>query len=152
MDSGVGACSMDEVSSKLDELVKDIELKDYSGIQGIEKFLPDEDELFESIMNSSHQTELLGHIEPGEDCDLFSSGGGIEMDADPIDNVIAGMARTNIADDYLGNINFQYSLPNGIGTIAGEHPYGEHPSRTLFVRNINSNVEDSELRSLFEVS
>ncbi|XP_028548605.1 protein MEI2-like 2 isoform X2 [Dendrobium catenatum] len=150
MDSGVGACSMDEVSSKLDELVKDIELKDYSGIQGIEKFLPDEDELFDSIMNSSHQTELLGHVEQGEDCDLFSSGGGIEMDADPIDNVVVGMARTNIADDYLGNINFQYSLPNGIGTIAGEHPYGEHPSRTLFVRNINSNVEDSELRSLFE--
>ncbi|PKI33965.1 hypothetical protein CRG98_045643 [Punica granatum] len=32
----------------------------------------------------------------------------------------------------------------------GEHPYGGHPSRTLFVRNINSNVEDSELRALFE--
>ncbi|EFJ29695.1 hypothetical protein SELMODRAFT_91923 [Selaginella moellendorffii] len=34
--------------------------------------------------------------------------------------------------------------------LAGEHPYGEHPSRTLFVRNINSNVEDAELRALFE--
>jgi hypothetical protein len=33
----------------------------------------------------------------------------------------------------------------------GEHPYGEHPSRTLFVRNINSNVEESELRAIFEV-
>lgn len=32
----------------------------------------------------------------------------------------------------------------------GEHPYGEHPSRTLFVRNINSNVEDDELATLFE--
>jgi RNA recognition motif-containing protein len=32
----------------------------------------------------------------------------------------------------------------------GEHPLGEHPSRTLFVRNINSNVEDDELRALFE--
>jgi len=31
-----------------------------------------------------------------------------------------------------------------------EHPHGEHPSRTLFVRNINSNVEDHELRKLFE--
>lgn len=31
-----------------------------------------------------------------------------------------------------------------------EHPHGEHPSRTLFVRNINSNVEDEELRALFE--
>lgn len=33
----------------------------------------------------------------------------------------------------------------------GEHPLGEHPSRTLFVRNINSNVEDEELTSMFEV-
>ncbi|GLT60283.1 hypothetical protein SLA2020_330550 [Shorea laevis] len=32
----------------------------------------------------------------------------------------------------------------------GEHPYGEHPSTTIFVRNINSNVEDSELKALFE--
>lgn len=36
------------------------------------------------------------------------------------------------------------------GSVVGEHPYGEHPSRTLFVRNINSNVEDSELKVLFE--
>jgi hypothetical protein len=33
----------------------------------------------------------------------------------------------------------------------GEHPYGEHPSRTLFVRNIHSSVDDEELRSLFSV-
>eukprot|EP01096_Ripella_sp_DP13-Kostka_P009074 TRINITY_DN3435_c0_g1_i11.p1 TRINITY_DN3435_c0_g1~~TRINITY_DN3435_c0_g1_i11.p1 ORF type:complete len:1050 (+),score=537.19 TRINITY_DN3435_c0_g1_i11:908-4057(+) len=32
----------------------------------------------------------------------------------------------------------------------GEHPFGEHPSRTLFVRNINSNVEDEELKLHFE--
>eukprot|EP01103_Thecamoeba_quadrilineata_P002247 TRINITY_DN12237_c0_g1_i1.p1 TRINITY_DN12237_c0_g1~~TRINITY_DN12237_c0_g1_i1.p1 ORF type:complete len:999 (-),score=200.18 TRINITY_DN12237_c0_g1_i1:170-3166(-) len=35
-------------------------------------------------------------------------------------------------------------------SLHGEHPLGEHPSRTLFVRNINSNVEDDELRNLFE--
>lgn len=34
----------------------------------------------------------------------------------------------------------------------GEHPFGEHPSRTLFVRNINSNVEETELKELFEVN
>jgi hypothetical protein len=33
----------------------------------------------------------------------------------------------------------------------GEHPYGEHPSRTLLVRNIHSSVDDEELRSLFSV-
>lgn len=34
----------------------------------------------------------------------------------------------------------------------GEHPYGEHPSRTLFVRNIHSSVDDEELRILFSVT
>ena len=40
------------------------------------------------------------------------------------------------------------SAPNS--SLANQHPFGEHPSRTLFVRNINSNVEDDELRALFE--
>eukprot|EP01080_Neovahlkampfia_damariscottae_P006922 gene6922-11085_t len=31
-----------------------------------------------------------------------------------------------------------------------EHPLGEHPSRTLFVRNISSNLDDDELKQLFE--
>jgi hypothetical protein len=44
------------------------------------------------------------------------------------------------------------SAPDSPNSQYGEHPYGEHPSRTLFVRNINSNVEDDELRSWFEVS
>lgn len=35
-------------------------------------------------------------------------------------------------------------------SLAGEHPFGEHPSRTLFVRNINWSVEETELRALFE--
>eukprot|EP00817_Percolomonadidae_sp_ATCC50343_P005557 CAMPEP_0117425370 /NCGR_PEP_ID=MMETSP0758-20121206/5636_1 /TAXON_ID=63605 /ORGANISM="Percolomonas cosmopolitus, Strain AE-1 (ATCC 50343)" /LENGTH=620 /DNA_ID=CAMNT_0005209775 /DNA_START=295 /DNA_END=2154 /DNA_ORIENTATION=- len=30
-----------------------------------------------------------------------------------------------------------------------EHPLGEHPSRTLFVRNISSSVEDDELKNVF---
>ena len=33
---------------------------------------------------------------------------------------------------------------------SAEHPHGEHPSRTLFVRNINSNVEEHEIKDLFE--
>jgi len=39
--------------------------------------------------------------------------------------------------------------PIGGYSASGEHPLGEHPSHTLFVRNINSNVEDEELRALF---
>lgn len=41
------------------------------------------------------------------------------------------------------------ACPNCAPGQFSEHPYGEHPSRTLFVRNINSNVEDEELRALF---
>lgn len=36
-----------------------------------------------------------------------------------------------------------------LGSGFGEHPQGEFPSRTLFVRNINSNIEDEELYSIF---
>ncbi|GFS33820.1 MEI2-like protein 5 [Actinidia rufa] len=42
-----------------------------------------------------------------------------------------------------GNINSQSG-----GSVSSV--VGEHPSRTLFVRNINTNVEDSELEALFE--
>jgi len=37
-------------------------------------------------------------------------------------------------------------------SVPGENPFCEHPSRTLFVRNIDSEVKDSELKALFEVS
>ncbi|XP_024531526.1 protein MEI2-like 2 isoform X1 [Selaginella moellendorffii] len=69
----------------------------------------------------------LGSLHDDE-FDFFNSGGGMELEGD--------IASTN--GNFTGNV------------LAGEHPYGEHPSRTLFVRNINSNVEDAELRALFE--
>jgi hypothetical protein len=37
------------------------------------------------------------------------------------------------------------ALRINLGTIMAENPYGEKPSRTLFVLNINSDVEESEL-------
>ncbi|KAJ0962617.1 hypothetical protein J5N97_027739 [Dioscorea zingiberensis] len=67
-----------------------------------------------------------------------------------MENLTTGIGKVSINDGYAGNGMGHYGIPNGVGTVAGEHPYGEHPSRTLFVRNINSNVEDSELRALFE--
>ena len=51
-----------------------------------------------------------------------------------------------MSDGILGSIVEHHVFSNSVGTVTGEHP-----SRTLFVRNINSNVEDSELQSLFEV-
>ncbi|PKI36339.1 hypothetical protein CRG98_043263 [Punica granatum] len=69
-----------------------------------------------------------------EELDLFNSVGGMDLEEDGSSD---------------GHKKFEY-LGDGNGSMNSEHPYGEHPSRTLFVRNINSNVEDSELRALFE--
>ncbi|CAN1847198.1 Protein MEI2-like 5 [Linum perenne] len=85
-------------------------------------------------MDDFDLSRLPGSLEDLDDNDLFGSGGGMELETDL----------------QAGNGMPQYGLPSGVGTVAGEHPYGEHPSRTLFVRNINSNVEDSELKALFE--
>ncbi|KAI3495545.1 hypothetical protein L1887_37888 [Cichorium endivia] len=84
-----------------------------------------------------------------EEYDLFGSGGGMELESD-MDSLNMSMSKVGLTDGVVGNGVAHYNLANGVATVAGEHPYGEHPSRTLFVRNINSNVEDSELRTLFE--
>jgi len=34
--------------------------------------------------------------------------------------------------------------------VGNEHPHGEHPSRTLFIRNISSSVDLNDLQQLFE--
>ncbi|XP_008779504.1 protein MEI2-like 2 [Phoenix dactylifera] len=145
---------MEEASSQMNNLSKKIDGKDSVDdldLHGIGSLLPDdEEELLAGIMDDFDLSGLPSHVEELEEYDLFGSGGGIELDSDPTEGLTIGMAKASIADGYTGNGISQYSLPNGVGTVAGEHPYGEHPSRTLFVRNINSNVEDSELRSLFE--
>lgn len=111
----------------------------------IGSLLPDdEDELLAGIMEDFDLSELPSQVEDLEEDDLFGSGGGMELDFDN------NLSKLSLFDGVNGNGGMNYGLPNGVGTVAGEHPYGEHPSRTLFVRNINSNVEDSELRALFE--
>ncbi|CAN0915915.1 Protein MEI2-like 4 [Linum grandiflorum] len=101
--------------------------------QTIGNLLPADDDLFSGITND------LGNIVNGtagddlEDFDLFSSGGGMELEGD----IIAGRKNPDL-----------FALSSG--SITSKHPFGELPSRTLFVRNINSNVEDSELKTLFE--
>lgn len=87
--------------------------------------------------------------EEPDEFDLFSSGGGMELEGDSSDALGVYMSNYRSGEGLGGGAAGQ---PSGAaGSVAGEHPYGEHPSRTLFVRNINSNVEDTELRALFEV-
>lgn len=111
----------------------------------------DEDELLAGIMDDFDLNRLPGSLEDLEEDNIFESGGGMELETDPQESLSMGLSKINLSDGVVGNGISHYAIPNGVGTVAGEHPYGEHPSRTLFVRNINSNVEDSELKLLFEV-
>ncbi|XP_042494627.1 protein MEI2-like 2 isoform X2 [Macadamia integrifolia] len=146
--------SVDDASPTLNKLHEDVEGEDSlddDGQNAIGNLLPDdEDELLAGIMDDFDISGLPSQLEDLDEYDLFGSGGGMEMDFDPQESITASMLKVNLSDGLSVNGNSQYGIPNGVGAVAGEHPYGEHPSRTLFVRNINSNVEDSELRALFE--
>ncbi|KAL8228786.1 hypothetical protein R6Q57_013686 [Mikania cordata] len=117
--------------------------------QAIGNLLPDEDELLAGVIDGFDFNAVTNRADELEEYDLFGSGGGMELESD-MDNLNLGISKVSLGDGVLGNGLTYLNPANGVGTIAGEHPYGEHPSRTLFVRNINSNVEDSELRALFE--
>ncbi|KAJ4894833.1 Protein MEI2-like 5 [Raphanus sativus] len=104
--------------------------------------LPDEDDLLTGMMDDLDLTELP---DSADDYDLFGSGGGMELDTDSRDGLSMSWGHPRLSIPFP-----TLPVPQFNATVAGEHPYGEHPSRTLFVRNINSNVEDFELRTLFE--
>lgn len=144
-----GADLSNELDPKTDikDPLEDVEVE----VDAIGNLLPDDDELFSGLMDDFDLSGLPSQLEDLEEYDLFGSGGGMELDFEPQENLSMGMSKLNLSDSVTGSMVSHYALPNGVGTVAGEHPYGEHPSRTLFVRNINSNVEDAELRALFEV-
>ncbi|TQE00702.1 hypothetical protein C1H46_013641 [Malus baccata] len=149
-----GCQSIDDLSPGLNKLHQNLEgndpLEDIE-THAIGSLLPgDEEVLLAGIADDLDLSGLPGSLEDLEDYDLFGSGGGMELESDAQESLRIGMSKVSLADGATGNGMAQFALPNGVGAVAGEHPYGEHPSRTLFVRNINSNVEDSELRTLFE--
>lgn len=101
----------------------------------IGNLLPSDDDLFSGVHDG---LELAAQMSSGDDMDevdFFSNVGGMDMDDDG-----SGAHKSSEISGGLSN-----------GISIGEHPHGEYPSRTLFVRNIHSNVEDSELTALFEV-
>ncbi|KAL5791594.1 hypothetical protein ACOSP7_000188 [Xanthoceras sorbifolium] len=118
------------------ESLKDIEA------QTIGNLLPDEDDLFSGVIDDLGHSAHANTGDDLEDFDLFCSGGGMELEGD---DRLNGEQKSS---DFLGLVTNGQGVSNGM--VVGEHPYGEHPSRTLFVRNINSNVEDVELKALFE--
>jgi len=151
-DNASGHESVDDGVANLDKLDPDVEENDLllDAINcNIGFVLPgDEDELFADIVNGYDFTTMANHLDNLEESDFF---GGMELENDMHGSLTLGMSKLNFSEGMVGNGTIHYGRPNGVGNVAGEHPLGEHPSRTLFVRNINSNVEDSELRSLFEV-
>ena len=111
--------------------------------QTIGNLLPDDDDdLLSRVVDGHEHVAQLSREEEIEDLDLFSSVGGMDLGDEASS---AGKKKS----DFLGNTDGQLGVTSV--SITGEHPYGERPSRTLFVRNINSNVEDSELQALFKV-
>lgn len=155
-DSDLGNQSVDDAPPSLKEIHLDVEvdaLLDDCENRFIGNLLPDdEDELLAGIMDGFNPSQITNHTDDVEDYDLFGSGGGFELEPDCQEHLNLGISRVSLAADPGSNGAAIYGFSNGGSTVTGEHPLGEHPSRTLFVRNINSNVEDSELRTLFEVS
>lgn len=132
--------SVDNIASHFEEEEPFESLEEIEA-QTIGNLLPNDDDLFTGVTD---RVENINHPSGGDDMeelDFFSSVGGMDLGDDgsvaQIDSEFPGGA----SNGQLGACNL---------SMAGEHPYGEHPSRTLFVRNINSNVEDSELKAVFE--
>ncbi|MCO5567941.1 hypothetical protein L7F22_021637 [Adiantum nelumboides] len=140
--------SIEETEVAAAELVEDDLIP-----HAIGDLLPNEEELFAGIVDGFDMMNLHNNAaEESEEFDLFSSGGGMELDGDMQDSMGSQSdgSRGGINGFSGSSVVYQGTSNGNSGCIIGEHPFGEHPSRTLFVRNINSNVEDAELRALFE--
>lgn len=108
----------------------------------IANLLPDEDELFSGLFDDlGYNSHAIKNGE-SEEFDLFSSGGGMELERN--ENLTSVVKRTSGVDrDHYGVFKF--------GGSKGKIPFVEQPSKTLFIRNIDWNVEDFELKALFQV-
>lgn len=96
--------------------------------------LPDEDDLFSGVTDGLGSSTHARASDDFEDFDLFSSGGGMELEGDEL-----SASGKRISGE-----------PAYSGAFKGKSSFGEQSSRTLFVGNITSNAEDSELKALFE--
>nr|XP_023871770.1 protein MEI2-like 4 isoform X2 [Quercus suber]POE86694.1 protein mei2-like 4 [Quercus suber] len=133
--------SIDTVASHYEEEEPFESLEEIEA-QTIGNLLPDDDDLLSGVTDGLDCIVQPSGGDDVEDLDFFSSVGGMDLGDD-------GSSAGQNNSEFPGVVsNGQPGASNG--SIANEHPSGEHPSRTLFVRNINSNVEDSELRALFE--
>lgn len=99
--------------------------------QTIGNLLPDDDDLISGMIDGFEFTSLSTNQDDA-DGDIFCTGGGMELEND--DSIKGEKIQE-------GSFKCQFS---------GEHSINKRPSRTLLVRNINANIEDSELRVMFQ--
>ncbi|KAH9658560.1 protein MEI2-like 4 [Citrus sinensis] len=136
--------SVDTVSSHYEEEEPFESLEEIEA-QTIGNLLPDDDDLFSGVTDG---LECTVHPSGGsggddiDDLDFFSSVGGMDLGND---SSYVAQKKSEIC---IGFSNHELGVCNG--AVAGEHLNDEHPSRTLLLRKINSNIEDSELKALFE--
>ncbi|KAG2702860.1 hypothetical protein I3760_06G110300 [Carya illinoinensis] len=128
--------SVDTVASHYEEEEPFESLEEIEA-QTIGNLLPDYDDLFSGVTDGLDCIVQPSGGDDVEELDLFSSVGGMDLGDD-------------CSSDGQNNSDFPGGVSNGqpgesIGSVAAEHP-----SRTLLVRNINGNLEDSELKTLFE--
>lgn len=115
------------------EMTKEIETR------VIGNLLPDDDDLFSSVLGDVGYNTQGNNQDDIED-DIFSTGGGMELEAD----------GNNKQSKVNGGVSYSHTMSND--QLNGECTYVQQSSRTLFVGNIDSNIEDSELKFIFEVS
>ena len=101
--------------------------------QTIGDLLPTDDDLISGVVDG-YEFASLSINQDDADEDIFGTGGGMELESD--DSINKG------AKNLEGSLKCQFS---------GEHYINKCPSRTLFIRNVNANIADSELRALFQV-
>ncbi|RWW08875.1 hypothetical protein GW17_00027666, partial [Ensete ventricosum] len=82
-----------------------------------------EEDLLAGIMDGFDLTNLPKLVDASEDCDLFGSVGGFELDSGPTESITASMEKVSVSDSYAENGISQHNLPNGFGTVSSEHPY-----------------------------
>ncbi|KAI4343452.1 hypothetical protein L6164_010797 [Bauhinia variegata] len=128
--------SVDTIASHYEEeeLVQALEELE---AQTIGNLLPNDDDLLSGLTNGFDRVIQANGGNDMEELDLFSSIGGMEMGDD-------------ISSSGLKNSEFAGAVCDSQLAACSDPVAGEPPSRTLFVRNIDSDAEDSELKSLFE--
>ncbi|KAL2329701.1 hypothetical protein Fmac_017282 [Flemingia macrophylla] len=122
----------------------------------------EEERLFDSL--EELETQIIGNLLPSDD-DLLSGvtdeldhiiqdSAGDDMDELDFFSSVGGMdlGDENSSSPGQNNSDILDGTCNSSASIAGEQPYSEHPSRTTLAgRNNNSDVEDSEMKTLFEI-